>query len=71
MWKEQKTDKAAITELLVAPQVQRVLKVKLTEADISYGIKINDLHTVIDNGNEKHNMSSLNTKTGRKSFKLA
>ncbi|KAK4007902.1 hypothetical protein OUZ56_013062 [Daphnia magna] len=64
VWKEQKTDKAAITELLVAPQVQRVLKVKLTEADISYGIKINDLHTVIDNGNEKHNMSSLNTKTG-------
>uniref|UniRef100_A0A0N8E6M5 Carboxypeptidase B2 n=1 Tax=Daphnia magna TaxID=35525 RepID=A0A0N8E6M5_9CRUS len=64
VWKEQKTDKAAITELLVAPQVQRVLKVKLTEADISYGIKINDLHTVIENGNAKHNTSSLNTKTG-------
>ncbi|XP_057375289.1 carboxypeptidase B-like [Daphnia carinata] len=64
VWKEPKTDKAAATELLVAPQVQKELKVKLTQANISYVIKINDLQTTIDNGTAKHNTSSINTKAG-------
>ncbi|KAI9553889.1 hypothetical protein GHT06_019159 [Daphnia sinensis] len=64
VWKEPKTDKVTTTELLVVPQVQKELKVKLTQAGISYVIKINDLQAAIDNGNAKHNMSSLNTKAG-------
>ena len=64
MWKEARSDNAK-TDLLVPGQSQKELGLKLTEANIDYVIKINDLQAVINNENPNSKSSSSNARSGK------
>lgn len=61
MWQESRSGNGTV-DVLIPPDFQPELKLRLADAEIPYLVKINDVQTVINNGNANVSISDEKVK---------